>query len=526
MAGARALVLVTKAAAEANYEECAAELEQAGIQAVRVDIPEGRNETEIFQIFDALTQRVEDGDRVTVDVTFSLRHLPFILVAALIYMVGLKKVQVDGIYYGAFLLKDEHNTVPILDITALFRMIEWYHALAAANQEGDFRALGKLLKGDVGRLFQSGQRDMILSKASGLVAEMASSLASVLPLETGLQAAETMRVIEELEMTLDPALAARLALDRMKSWLAKWAVDALDFPYPKDGVRLSNKELERQLDLACWYADLGNLPAALLVLREWMVSFQQLQDGLSEDWLGRERRAKYEKRLSELANNAKRNLVTGYDREIASLWDRISGLRNRFAHAGMTPEKVKVSSDKISFLLQKCRNMLTMSSGKVPDLFDDRSTNGSWLITPLGLSKGLLYSAMQTVRPDNLAVLATAASRGAIGEVLGLVGFTATPFVMEMADAHMGFDEAKRLVKENAALWENLAAASCVTVNITGGTTAMQYVVGKLASEAARLGVPVRMVAMVDRRPYAEQQANPFVCGEMIDLGKGESTAF
>jgi hypothetical protein len=61
-------------------------------------------------------------------------------------------------------------------------------------------------------------------------------------------------------------------------------------------------------------------------------------------------------------------------------------------------------------------------------------------------------------------------------------------------------------------------AARCVVVNVTGGTTALQYLAERIGRDAERLGVPVRRIALVDRRPYEQQQAEPFACGDLMAL--------
>ncbi len=49
----------------------------------RVPIPEGRDEGEIWQIFQALSEQLEEGDEVVFDITHALRHIPMLALAAL-----------------------------------------------------------------------------------------------------------------------------------------------------------------------------------------------------------------------------------------------------------------------------------------------------------------------------------------------------------------------------------------------------------------------------------------------------------
>lgn len=62
-----------------------------------------------------------------------------------------------------------------------------------------------------------------------------------------------------------------------------------------------------------------------------------------------------------------------------------------------------------------------------------------------------------------------------------------------------------------------------VIVNITGGTTAMQYVAQQVAQEYRWGGIEIELIALIDRRPPAEQVKNPYVPGEIIYLKDNDS---
>ncbi|MFZ5592490.1 MAG: hypothetical protein ACOY81_11890 [Bacillota bacterium] len=131
----------------------------------------------------------------------------------------------------------------------------------------------------------------------------------------------------------------------------------------------------------------------------------------------------------------------------------------------------------------------------------------------------MLYSGIKLTDPQRLVVLSSPQAAAAIPEILQVAGANHIPcHVLGLADPHLGFREAENLRRGQAALWRDLADAGEVVVNITGGTTAMQCVVEDLAVYLHRLGVKVRRVALVDRRPYEEQRANPYVCGELVEL--------
>ena len=80
-----------------------------------------------------------------------------------------------------------------------------------------------------------------------------------------------------------------------------------------------------------------------------------------------------------------------------------------------------------------------------------------------------------------------------------------------MAEPHGGYAEIAQAV---AQAREELLHADAVVANMTGGTTLMGRVVQQMTEEACKLDRDVRRFALVDRRPPAEQDNNPFVQGE------------
>ncbi len=59
-----------------------------------------------------------------------------------------------------------------------------------------------------------------------------------------------------------------------------------------------------------------------------------------------------------------------------------------------------------------------------------------------------------------------------------------------------------------------LLGADEVIANMTGGTTLMGLVVQRLTEEAQKLDRSVRRFALIERRPPAEQDSDPFVQGD------------
>jgi hypothetical protein len=505
--GWQALVLVTRAAREKNYDALARELSDAGLDPAPVEIPDGTTEAEILAIFTTLTERIEAKSHVVLDVTFSFRHLPFVYLASLAYLMALREVKVDGIYYGAFdLARSRGGEAPILDLTPLLNLMGWYHGLRSFRESGDAAALGAQFALLVGALFRRGEAPVALGKAKDATQRLAGALAAALPLEIGLDAAAVRLAVRAACQDAHPS--ARLALDALVETVDPWVCDG-----PKKSLRLTMEELDRELRVAQWYADRGRLSSAVAILREWIVSAAILGSGDGRDWLDYgKRRHPTEGMLNALDYRARRGVATEDEKRVASLWKSVADLRNKLMHCGMTVDTVGPSAGEIQTLLKRCREA-GVDSFRLP-----ATPSRKLLVTPLGLSPGVLYSSLVRTEPDDVVVVTTAQAHEYVGPALERAGRpNLEPLVRIVQEPHTGFREVDRLL--DAELRRRMIAAGDVVVNLTGGTTVMQYLCERVAAEAERLGVPVRRIALVDRRTPREQQAEPWVLGELVDLG-------
>jgi hypothetical protein len=140
---------------------------------------------------------------------------------------------------------------------------------------------------------------------------------------------------------------------------------------------------------------------------------------------------------------------------------------------------------------------------------------GILLVSPLGLSKGLLYSALYHVRPGSLLVISSPDAAAYLDEIVEKAGWSGNKIFHLMRDPHGGFNELEIFLPDIVSV---VIQADEVMVNITGGTTAMQHIMQHIADFAAKLGRSVQRMALVDRRSPQEQRDDPYLPGELIFL--------
>lgn len=99
-----------------------------------VEIPNGKNENEIWEIFQKIYDVINERDEIVFDVTHSYRFLPMLGLQLLQYAKFLKKITVKKLCYGAYEMRynkevsgkeGEIEVSPIMDFTSFSTLQDW-----------------------------------------------------------------------------------------------------------------------------------------------------------------------------------------------------------------------------------------------------------------------------------------------------------------------------------------------------------------------------------------------------------------
>lgn len=519
LAGARCLVLVTAEARAKWLDAFAAEMRDAGLDVDPLDVPLGRSEAEVLDIFARIAGAVPEGARVTLDVTFALRHLPFVYLASLAYLVGQRGVAVDGIFYGAFEVADADGTRPILDITSLFELLRWYQALEDFRNSGDATSLSRQFKDERERLRGLGWAGKEMRNTGSHIEKLSRALTAGLPLEAGRAAFNLVNETKRIDAAGVPEVL-RLSVASLRELAKTFAVER---ETGKAALALNEAELERQRRLVRWYAGRGDAPRALLLLREWMVSVAVLGRRDADRWLDfQAARRPAEWFFGGLLKRVELGVASAREKKVGRVWKEIADARNQFAHAGMRKDDVDAGS-AVAQLVERC----VEARADVEALAAAAPAPRRLLLTGLGMSPGAVATALACAEPDAVLVVTSAAAEAGLAAAIEHSGRSGIEHrVLRLEDAYGDFDAAGRFATDRDLL-VSFATAGELVANLTGGTSAMQFVVEKLASTADRMGVRVRRCLLVDRRTPEEQRAEPWVRGELVwldDRANGEGT--
>lgn len=131
----------------ANWEELSTILQNLNLRCKVIDIAiADKAKQDIWEIFNLIYSKVNEKDELFFDVTHSFRYLPMICFSVLSYAKYLKNINVKGIYYGAFELRDIKNNIsPIINLTDCYNIMEWANAADLFTNYGITDKLKKLV---------------------------------------------------------------------------------------------------------------------------------------------------------------------------------------------------------------------------------------------------------------------------------------------------------------------------------------------------------------------------------------------
>ena len=362
-AESKAFILLTEKAKTANWSlptghrynnNLKEEIPYKGLEEVLTDmhlpfsiepiaIPDGKNEGEMWQIFEKVFNLLEEGDELYFDLTHSFRYLPMLMLVLCNYTKFLKKATICSITYGNFEARDEiSNEAPIVDLLPLSSLQDWTFATADFLKNGYADRLIGLSQKGLAPLLRSGDENV--NKIKKLIKHLESFTTEMRICRgmdvIGSQSAENIRadinglhtvvipqlepVLQELSKSIEPFSASGNVLNMFKA--AQWCFNnqlyqqsttfleegIISYFCKKYGIKLDNRK-KRELITSAF-----NIIASRIPEEEWRVS--------NPDWIGH---------LRKIVDDIKEhhgNLINSFNSIVA--------IRNDYNHCGMREERM------------------------------------------------------------------------------------------------------------------------------------------------------------------------------------------
>ena len=112
-------------------------------QIMPISICDGKNEDEMWKIFQTTFELIQDGDELYFDLTHSFRYLPMLILVLGNYAKFLKNIRIAHISYGNYEARNEEGS-PIVDLLPLTVLQDWTFAAADFLHNGRSEQLTQL----------------------------------------------------------------------------------------------------------------------------------------------------------------------------------------------------------------------------------------------------------------------------------------------------------------------------------------------------------------------------------------------
>ena len=342
-----------------------------------VDIPEGRSEAELWEIFDRVASTVNEGDKIVLDITHAFRSIPMLVLTIAAYLRRTKGVIVEYIVYGAYEARKPFNNppnpedrAPIFDLTQLLDLLDWLSGAEFLFKRSDATLLAERLRNTQQRAWQSRSSNDDLPRCMQKVANKLQSFSQALQLARPRDAMQYAHdLLQLLNNTTEVKRWARpfaVILEQIRSEATKFACDIPE--------HLDKDNLNKQLAIIEHFLEKGLLIQAILLAREWLVNWTALQHG-DGDWLDRNYREQIlEKTLGVAAKecwDSHSNVPEWFNKltnsnEVARLWDKLTNLRNDLAHCGMRRDVANIQNieERTREILKHLSGLLNNTPGR------------------------------------------------------------------------------------------------------------------------------------------------------------------
>ncbi|NLH37640.1 MAG: CRISPR-associated DxTHG motif protein [Thermotogaceae bacterium] len=435
---------------------------------------------------------LSEGDEVVLDVTHCFRDIPLTASVVALYLKEVLDVKIT-ILYGKF--DSVKNETHCTDLTFVTQLVEWIYAARVFKEYGYSNELGALADQRNRRIYKTAN----LSKKPKYLASMRlplQYLTDALRLGSIRSIRESVRrflVTFEKESTLNQEIheyVPELEL-LMPSIIQRYKmVDT-----GASSFVLDEREIATERELMKFYLDTRDIGMALRLAREYMINILLYKEGLANFVFDRDKREEISRFLGET--------------------DSLRKARNHVAHFGFNDSN---SLTDVNTIEQHLRKLIDTD---IDELYNEMMKNKQDLeassyavVSSLGLTEGALYTILNHYNPNLLIVVTSKEGAKILPSILEKTQFKGECHVVNVEDPYTGKEEIARVSKEVTGYLENTRK---VVINLTGGTTLLNYMLLKVGDEA-RHGKTIKTVLAVDKRPYEEQKVNPYVVGEVVEL--------
>ena len=338
-----------------------------------IEIVKGKDEEEIWAIFQKIYDVLEENDEVTFDVTHSYRFLPMLGLLLLQHAKFLKNLKVKKLCYGAFEMKymakdDNENEIevsPIMDFTSFSKLQDWSLSGYSFVKTGMAEHFSDLAKKE----FKSKSKDVDRDKLNfGNVSKGLENIALDIYTNRGINIVEGKKIknirkeMEKMKKDLYPPFT--LVIDKIE----------------KDISNFKIKNVYNVFHAVEWCIEKKLFQQGITMLQEGLITF--LLDKVNIDYTNKNNREEFSnfiglENIKEYSGDIEKmqNIVRELNekqidfQKLKSLYGNIKNIRNDINHGGFNLKDNKENgeprsrTDSLTF-----RNTLEKNFKKIKEI--------------------------------------------------------------------------------------------------------------------------------------------------------------
>ena len=258
-------IVVTRKSYEAHFSSLKKQLQQCRGKIETILLEEEMNNGGQWKWFEAIFRKIEQNDRLSVDLTHGYRSIPIIFSTAVNFLQKTKNIELAHVFYGAF--EEKQEVTPLINMNAFFDVNVWADGVTTLTNNADASGIARAASKTDRHQFP----ELTEKNFQALCIEVTKRFKSVDMNNISQETNKLLHQIEKMKQQCSPESAILLDLISKKfSTLEDHECGNPD----KNGYSL--KFFETQLEFIRLLLDHALFMQAFTVMREWLASLVML----------------------------------------------------------------------------------------------------------------------------------------------------------------------------------------------------------------------------------------------------------
>ncbi|WNJ18630.1 TIGR02221 family CRISPR-associated protein [Pontibacter sp. G13] len=282
--------------------------EKIGVKVECQITPVGRNEEELWNLFETIVKIPAEGDKISIDITHGLRFQPMFMLLGLNYLKSIaENIQIGRIFYGAWELGNEYyeGKAPIYDLSTFLDLVDWIDGANSLQRYGDMKPILDIAK-------EKGFPSAFIQKGKEFDLALQLNKAGLLSYQAGAFHSQLMKVKKDETLDFKPYQLVSKAIERLPAQILKEQQ-----PW-REMLLMAERHLDKENQMT------------LAILATWEAIITRLE-ALYPSITGLQGFDKY-KKMGYVARNGKVDEIRGTLTNFSKNAKRLSEFRNYVAH--------------------------------------------------------------------------------------------------------------------------------------------------------------------------------------------------